>query len=61
MPAPEVREQANGAPMTTPPLEVMWKAWHTVTCVASQRCAMKLRERSYSAEPYNASLWILDG
>ena len=31
MPAPEVREQANGAPMTTPQLEAMWAAWRTVT------------------------------
>ena len=34
MPAPEVNLQANGAPMTTPPLEAMWAAWRTVTQAA---------------------------
>ncbi|MEX1247626.1 MAG: DinB family protein, partial [Anaerolineales bacterium] len=31
MPASSVREQANGAPLSTPPLEEVWEAWRTVT------------------------------
>lgn len=31
MPAPEVREQASGAPASTPSLAAAWKAWKAVT------------------------------
>jgi len=33
-PAPEVNACANGQPASTPPLDEMWSAWHTVTQTA---------------------------
>ncbi len=30
-PAPVVNQAASGAPVSNPPLDEMWQAWHTIT------------------------------
>ncbi|MEX2143560.1 MAG: DinB family protein [Anaerolineales bacterium] len=62
MPVPEVREQANGAPMTTPPLEAMWEAWRTVTAAADPwldsltNKQLTTHTKNAKGEPYKESI-----
>jgi hypothetical protein len=62
MPAPEVREQANGAPMTTPALEAMWDAWRTVTKAADPWLdsltskQLATHTKNAKGEPYKESI-----
>ncbi|MEO8084992.1 MAG: DinB family protein [Ardenticatenales bacterium] len=62
-PAPEVNACANGQPMSTPPFEAMWAAWHAVVAevdafiepLDDAALLEHTRQRTAPHEPYKES------